>query len=117
SAAWTDRLERLDAAIQTRDVYRAVSQWHEAYGEGVRSRDWRAFLDVGDRAVRIDDLVLRPESFLDEARRSYLTALLHARREGSAAGVLGAGDAFARLGDDAAASAARRMLPGPTSAS
>ena len=109
--AWVERLGRLDEAIQTRDTDRAVPQWYEAYGEAVRSRSWQALLDAGDRATHIDGLLPRPATFRQEARRSYLTALLRARSAGSTAGVLGAADAFERLGDAEAASMARDMLP------
>lgn len=109
--AWAERLGRLDEAIQTRNVDRAVPQWYAAYNEAVRSRSWQALLDAGDRATHIDGLLRRPATFRQEARRSYLTALLRARSAGSTAGVLGAADAFERLGDAEAASMARDMLP------
>ena len=112
--AWGERLGRLDEAIQMRRVSRAAHEWRHAYGEALRSRSWEALLATGDRAARIDGLLPRSGPFREEARRAYLAALLRARSERSDAGVLGAADAFQRLGDAAPASAARRMLDGRT---
>ena len=109
--AWAERLGRLDEAIEMRSVSRVVYEWRDAYGEAMRSRSWKALLAAGDRAARIDDLLPQSGHVREEARRFYLAALFRARRERSTAGVLGAADAFQRLGDAEVASAARRMLP------
>lgn len=105
-----ESLGHLDEAIEMRSVSRAVYEWRNAYGEALRSRDWKALLAAGDRAARVDGL--RPQSgpFREEARRAYLAALFRARSEGSTVGVLGAADGFRRLGDAEAASAAGRLV-------
>ncbi len=108
--AWGERLGRLDEAIKMRSVSRAAYEWRDAYSEALRSRSWETLLVAGERADRIDGLLVRPGAFRAEARRAYLVALFRARAEGSTAGVLAAADAFQRLGDAEVASAARRIL-------
>jgi hypothetical protein len=56
---------------------------------------------VGDPALRVGRATGPPDLYEPRARRAYLTALLRARRHGSIDGVLAAGDAFGRLGDQA----------------
>lgn len=108
--AWGKGLGHVDEAIEMRNVSRAVYEWRNAYGEALRSRDWKALLAAGDRAARIDGLRLPSGPFREEARRAYLAALLRARSERSTTGVLGAAEGFQRLGDAEAASAAVRMV-------
>jgi hypothetical protein len=109
TATWAERLALVDEALERRDVSQAIYRWRDAYGAALRSRSWEPLLAAGDRAERIDGMLDR--QFRPEARSAYLAALLSARRQRSAAGVLGAADGLERLGDVEAATAARRMVP------
>ncbi len=98
-ADWGARIAEVDRALGQHDVAAAHAAWREAYIAAHVSRSWAGMLAVGDAALRVGRATKSIELFEPRARRSYLTALLRARREGSLDGVLAAGDAFGRLGD------------------
>ena len=104
-----DRLARVNAALAEGDASRAIYEWREAYGAALRSRRWEALAAAGDAGMRIDALLGGSGRYRPEARQAYLAALLRARADGSAAGMRRVADAFAALGDEAAAIQARLM--------
>jgi hypothetical protein len=97
---WGARIADMDEALKRGDAAVTRAAWREAYVAAHVSHTWPAMLAVGDAAMRARDLVGGQVSEA-HARRAYLTALLRARRQGSLDGVLAAGDAFGRLGDQA----------------
>jgi hypothetical protein len=97
---WAARIADMDQALKGGDAFTTQAAWREAYVAAHVSRGWPAMIAVGDAAMRASGLVGTQVSEA-HARRAYLTALLRARRQGSLDGVLTAGDAFGRLGDQA----------------
>ena len=97
---WAVRIAEMDEALKHADAPAAQFAWREAYVAAHVSRGWPGMLAVGDAAIRAG-AATGPQIAEARARRSYLTALLRARRESSLDGVLAAGEAFGRLGDTA----------------
>ena len=97
---WGARIAEMDQALKRGDAPAVQAAWREAYVAAHVSRDWPGMIAVGDAAMRASGLVGVQVSQA-HARRAYLTALLRARRQRSLDGVLAAGDAFGRLGDQA----------------
>lgn len=97
---WAARIAEMDQALARGDTAAAQAAWREAYVAAHVSRGWPGMIAVGDAAIRARRL-LGVEASDARARRAYLTALLRARRQSSLDGVLAAGDAFGRLGDQA----------------
>jgi hypothetical protein len=100
-ADWVPQIEAMDQALQRGDVPVAQAAWREAYVAAHVGRGWLGMIAVGDAALRAGRAAGLRDVFEPRARRAYLTALLRARRQGSLDGVLAAGDAFGRLGDQA----------------
>lgn len=99
--AWAARLVEMDQALKRGDAPAAHAAWREAYVAAHVGRGWPGMVAVGDAALRVGHATGTPDLYEPRARRAYLTALLRARRHGSVEGVLAAGDAFGRLGDQA----------------
>ena len=87
---WAARIAEMDRALARGETTAATATWREAYVAAHVSRDWPGMIAVGDAALRAGRATGTPEVF--EPR---------ARRHGSVDGVLAAGDAFGRLGDQA----------------
>jgi hypothetical protein len=98
-ADWASRVAEMDEALARGDGTAAAAAWREAYVAAHVSRSWTGMIAVGDAAVRAGRATGTPQIFQPRARRAYLTALMRARRDASAEGVLAAGSAFGRLGD------------------
>ncbi len=99
STDWAARLQAMDEAIAHGDLSGAQAAWREAYAAAHVSRGWPGMIAVGEGALRLGQAGGDASIGESRARRSYLTALLRARRQGSLDGVLATGDAFGRLGD------------------
>jgi hypothetical protein len=99
--AWAARIGEMDQALKRGDAPAAHAAWREAYVAAHVGRGWPGMVAVGDAALRVGRATGTPDLYEPRARRAYLTALLRARRHGSVDGVLAAGDAFGRLGDQA----------------
>lgn len=97
---WAARIAEMDQALKRGDGAAAQFAWREAYVAAHLTRDWPGMLAVGDAAMRAGT-VTGTEIAEARARRAYRTALLRARRHNSLDGVLAAGEAFGRLGDQA----------------
>ena len=106
---WGARIAEMDRALAQGDAPAAAAAWREAYVAAHVSRDWPGMLAVGDAALRAGRATGTLEVFRPRARRAYVTALLRARRHGSADGALAAADAFGRLGDRDAERQARAV--------
>jgi len=98
-APWLAPLGDMDRALANGDLGAAVAARHRAHLAALGSRRWEGFVAVGDAALRLGDASGDPRPMTREARRAYLSALMHARSQGSLEGVLRATGAFARLGD------------------
>jgi hypothetical protein len=99
TAPWASHLRTVEQALAQGNVSLAVHAWRDAHAAAAASRRWEGALAVGDAYIRIGeagDFRARAEM---TARRSYLAALLQARRDRSVEGVLKAGAAFHALGD------------------
>ncbi len=99
--AWAARIVEIDQALKRGDAPAAHAAWREAYVAAHVEREWPGMIAVGEAALRVGRATGTPHLYEPRARRAYLTALLRARRHGSVEGVLAAGDAFGRLGDQA----------------
>jgi hypothetical protein len=99
--AWAARIVEMDQALKRGDAPAAHAAWREAYVAAHVGRGWPGMVAVGEAALRVGHATGTPDLYEPRARRAYLTALLRARRHGSVDGVLAAGDAFGRLGDQA----------------
>jgi hypothetical protein len=98
---WAARIMEMDQALKRGDAPAAHAAWREAYVAAHVGRGWPGMVAVGEAALRVGRATGTPDLYEPRARRAYLTALLRARRHGSLDGVLTAGDAFGRLGDQA----------------
>lgn len=98
---WAGWVAEMDQALKRGDAPAAHAAWREAYVAAHVGREWPGMIAVGDAAVRLGQATGSPDLCTPRARRAYLTALLRARRHASLDGVLAAGDAFGRLGDQA----------------
>jgi hypothetical protein len=97
--AWTDPLDRMNAALAHRDMPTALRAWRDAYAAAFASRRWEGMLDVGHAYLRIGDAAHARAAFVPKARQAYLSALFRARQGGSPDGVLRVAAAFETLGD------------------
>ena len=111
TAALSERLSAVHAAVADRDRDRAVHAWRDAYGLAFQARTWDAMAAVGDAALKVDALASSDGTsllgFRAEARQAYLVALFRARDAGAPDGVARIADAFSALGDDGVATQAR----------
>jgi hypothetical protein len=98
---WAARIVEMDEALKRGDAPAAHAAWREAYVAAHVGRGWPGMVAVGEAALWVGRVTGTPDVYEPRARRAYLTALLRARRHGSLEGVLAAGDAFGRLGDQA----------------
>jgi hypothetical protein len=96
-------LERVEQALATRDVAAARRAWRDAHAAALASGRWDRMLAVGDVHLRLGALPGYDGDAHAQARETYVAAMLRARREGAVDGLLRAAEAFARLGDRAAA--------------
>jgi hypothetical protein len=97
--AWTQALDRADAAMAQGDATGAMSAWRDAHAAAMRSGQWESMIAVGDASRRLGASSGSPRESLARARQAYLTALFRARRERSVEGSLRAAVAFGELGD------------------
>lgn len=96
---WIVHIRHMDEALAKKDVSRAQQAWHDAYAAALSSQGWEGLLEVGEAWLRIGEVTGHYKSATPTARRSYRAALFRALGQGSLDGVLGAAEAFARLGD------------------
>lgn len=96
---WAVHLRAMGDALARNDVSAAERAWRDAYAAAFASRRWEGMIQVGDAARQIGGAAGVRRTGEAKARRLYLAALARARRQGSLEGVLGAGEAFAALGD------------------
>jgi hypothetical protein len=99
SAPWVTPLQDMDYALARADLASAAVARHRAHLAALGSRNWEGFLAVGDAALRLGDASGDRRLLAREARRAYLSALMHARAQRSLDGVLRSTEAFAHLGD------------------
>ncbi len=102
-APWVAHVQRMNEALARGDVGAAVRAQHEAYSAALGSRGWEGMAAVGDASVGPAELSGARAAMVPGARRAYLVALFHARRQRSIEGVLYVAEAFAALGDRDAA--------------
>ena len=98
-ASWAIPLEEMDRALGSGNLGAAATSRHRAHLVALGSRSWEGFLAVGDAALRLGDASGDRRSMEPEARRAFLSALMHARAQRSFDGVLRATESLARLGD------------------
>jgi hypothetical protein len=110
--AWRRHLQRMNEALARRDVSRASSAWHDAYGAALASRRWEALLSVGDAHLALGTVRGDRKSSEPRARDAYLHAFFRARTAGSLEGILQSADAFAALGDRDVSAALLRVADG-----
>jgi hypothetical protein len=92
-------MRALDEAVGRGAIDAARREWRMAHAAALAGRRWEDMLATGDAALQIGQAAGTPRAWEPAARRAYLSALLHARRQGSLDGVLRAADAFGALGD------------------
>ena len=80
-----------------RDV--AIRVLYDAYGAALESRSWESMLAVGDAFMAVGAGPGNAAGAQMNARQSYLTALIRARRHRSVEGALRSAEAFRRLSD------------------
>lgn len=90
-------LETVDQALARHDAAAALRAWQRAYEVARSQRGWRALVEAGDAAVRID--AAAPGTAAPRARRAYLAAFDRARAERSMEGVVRVAEGFSQLGD------------------
>lgn len=96
---WAPFVRALDQALVEANVGEAERQWHRAYSEALRARNWEGFLDVGNAYLRIGDAANGRKFAVARARQLYRVALFRARSQDSVDGALRTAQAFAALGD------------------
>ena len=96
---WAPHLRVVDEALAQKNVSRALHAWRDAYGAALGSRQWEGVLAVGDAYLKIGEAAEFRRGAETTARRSYLSALMLARRDGSLEGILKSAAAFQALGD------------------
>ena len=96
---WQETLQRAEAALAGGDARGAELAWQEAYRAAMRGRAPAALLDLGHAYLRIGEAARDRQTAVIGARRIFLEALVQARERRDAAGVAGAGEAFASIGD------------------
>lgn len=107
--AWVQRIALVDEALGRADLSRASYQWREAYGAAVKSGRAEGLIAVGDRAIRISQLMGGSGYFFTEARYVYMYAAHRARAERSRETILGIAEVFEKLGDTERAEQVRRI--------
>lgn len=98
---WVPYLAAVDDALARKNVSGALHAWRDAHAAALGSRRWEGALAVGEAYLRIADAANFRRGAEATARRSFLTALLRARRDESLEGVLKSAAAFQALGDRA----------------
>lgn len=96
---WAPHLLAVNEALVENNVSHAVHAWRDAHEAALGSRRWDGALAVGDAYLKIGAAGNFRQAAEATARRSYLTALMLARRKGSLDGVVKAAAAFQALGD------------------
>jgi hypothetical protein len=99
----------MDEALSRKDVGAAELAWHDAYVQALGSRRWEGMVEVGDAYLHIGQAARGSLPAEAKARRLYLAGLFRARNQDSLEGVLGATEAFARLGDHETVAQGLRM--------
>ena len=99
SSSWSTSLHEMEAAIARGDLMAAATSSHQVYRAALATRSWEAFLAAGDGALRLGEATQGRDAAEPDARRLFLAALFLARSQHSLDGVLGATEAFVRLGD------------------
>jgi len=102
-AAWLGHLRAMDRALEGQDVRGAEQAWYEAYRVALGVWEWDAMAEIADAYVRLGHASGRWPSAMTKARNLYLAAYFRARQQRSVDGLLRTAEAFARLGDRAAA--------------
>jgi hypothetical protein len=98
---WRVHLDLVEQELARGRVDGAVRAWYDAYGAALASRTWPGMIAVGDAFIAIGRAAGTPGGARMNARESYLTAVIRARREGSVEGVLRAAEAFGQLDERA----------------
>ena len=96
---WRAYLDVFDKEIGKghRDV--AIRVLYDAYGAALESRSWQSMIAVGDAFMAVGTGPGNAAGAQMNARQSYLTALIRARRQRSVEGALRSAEAFRRLSD------------------
>src|SRR5688572_4728941 len=80
---WKAHLHLVETELAAGHVDVAVRAWHDAYGAALESRGWESMIAVGDAFMKIGHAAGTPGGARMNARESYLTALIRARRNRS----------------------------------
>jgi hypothetical protein len=99
--SWRSGLDTARAAVAAGEPSAAARAWREAYGAAVRTRRWEPMLAVGDAALEVVCTAGDEPDARQQARQSYLVAVIVAEQQRSVDGLLRSAEAFARLGDRA----------------
>jgi len=99
--SWTKGLDSARAAVAAGEPDAAARAWREAYSAAVRTRQWEPMLAVGDAALEVGRVAGTSPDAQQQARQSYLQAIILAEQQRSLDGVLRSAEAFARIGDRA----------------
>jgi hypothetical protein len=99
--SWTKGLDTARAAVAAGEPDAAARAWREAYSAAVRTRRWEPMLAVGDAALEVGRAAGTAPDSQQQARQSYLQAVIIAEQQRSLDGVLRSAEAFARIGDRA----------------
>ena len=99
--SWTRGLDSARAAVAAGEPDPAARAWREAYSAAVRTRQWEPMLAVGDAALEVGRAAGTAPDAQQQARQSYLQAVILAEQQRSLDGVLRSAEAFARIGDRA----------------
>jgi hypothetical protein len=99
AAPWNEYIQAMDDALARGDFYAADLARRTAQLMAQGSRRWDALVAVGDADLRFATFPGASPTLRAEARRSYRSALMHAREQGSIEGVLRVSEALAAVGD------------------
>ena len=98
---WIFPLQKVEEALELKNIGAADFAWHKAYVAALGTRRWEGMVEVGQAYLRIAEAAGVRKAAEPRARRCYMTALFRAREQGSLDGVLRVAEAFAALDDRA----------------
>ena len=98
---WRAHLDVVEKELARGHIDVAVRIWQDAHGAALESRSWESMIAVGDSFRAIGRASGVPSGARMNARESYMTALIRARRDRSVDGVLRSAEAFRELEDRA----------------